>query len=234
MKKNDINTIIAKAKHEVTPNGCWHSAIYRNEGTVSPRVYIGGRRVKLYKVLFEYYEQKIPKGYNLCRRCGDIQCINPSHYKLFINGNNPRLQCIWEGIISRCYASQRPEYKNYGGRGIKVCDEWRSFKPFQEWALNHGYDDGLEIDRIDNNGDYTPQNCRFVTHGENNRNRRKRSNFNKNGYTAIEKTPSGKYYFRFMIDGKRMTNHKYYNTPKEAEIAKRGFVKEHNLFYYNE
>lgn len=64
---------------------------------------------------------------------------------------------------------------NYGGRGIKVCDEWRgkgSSKKFIEWSMINGYMKGLEIDRIDNDGDYSPQNCRYVTRKDNQRNKR--------------------------------------------------------------
>lgn len=78
---------------------------------------------------------------------------------------------VWGGIKQRCFCKNVPVYKHYGGRGITVCDEWRkSFLSFREWALSNGYKKGLEIDRINNDGDYEPNNCRFVTHTENMRN----------------------------------------------------------------
>ena len=61
--------------------------------------------------------------------------------------------------------------KRYAGKGITVCDQWRKFSEFEKWALAHGWKRGLQIDRIDNNGNYEPSNCRFVTSRENNRNR---------------------------------------------------------------
>lgn len=79
-----------------------------------------------------------------------------------------RLRHVWKGIKQRCYNPNHPEYKNYGGRGIKMCDEWRnSSKAFIEWALNNGYSIGLDVDRIDNNGNYEPSNCQFLTRSEN-------------------------------------------------------------------
>lgn len=74
---------------------------------------------------------------------------------------------------TRCYNTNSPTYKNYGGRGIKVCDEWvNNFEAFYKWSMENGYKDGLQIDRIDNDGDYGPSNCRWVTSKENYNNRR--------------------------------------------------------------
>ena len=79
-----------------------------------------------------------------------------------------RLRKVWNSIKKRCYNPNSQEYKNYGGRGIKMCDEWRnSSKAFIEWALNNGYSIGLDVDRIDNNGNYEPSNCQFLTRSEN-------------------------------------------------------------------
>ena len=68
---------------------------------------------------------------------------------------------------SRCYNKQVNSYKNYGGRGITICDEWRNnFQAFYEWTMSHGYKEGLTIDRIDVNGNYEPNNCRWITNTE--------------------------------------------------------------------
>ena len=96
--------------------------------------------------------------------------------------SNSRLFKIWAGMKSRCYNKNVPAYKNYGGRGIFVYQSWiESFEEFERWAFEHGYSDDLEIDRIDNNGPYSPQNCRWVRRKENCRNRRNNYSVEING-----------------------------------------------------
>lgn len=72
----------------------------------------------------------------------------------------------------RCQNKNAPEYKNYGGRGINVCQEWERYEGFKEWALRSGYKDGLTLDRIDVNGDYEPSNCRWISMKDQQHNRR--------------------------------------------------------------
>jgi hypothetical protein len=80
---------------------------------------------------------------------------------------------IYSGMKQRCYNKNNHAYKNYGGRGIKVCDEWvNNSKMFFEWALSSGYSNSLSIDRIDNDGNYEPSNCRWSSHKFQTRNRR--------------------------------------------------------------
>ena len=84
-----------------------------------------------------------------------------------------RLHRIWKSMKGRCYSKAWRPYRWYGARGIKVCDEWRdSYLKFKEWAMREGYQDSLELDRIDVNGNYTPANCKWVTHHEQTLNRR--------------------------------------------------------------
>lgn len=81
---------------------------------------------------------------------------------------NKRLYWIWQDMKKRCYNLNCKCFKWYGGKGVKVCEEWKnSYSNFKEWALLNGYADGLTIDRVDNTKDYEPSNCRWVTQSEN-------------------------------------------------------------------
>lgn len=75
---------------------------------------------------------------------------------------NKRLYSIWHNMKSRCTNTKMAHFDRYGGRGIKVCDDWQKFEPFYEWAMSHGYSDTLTLDRIDVDGNYEPSNCRWV------------------------------------------------------------------------
>lgn len=90
---------------------------------------------------------------------------------------------IWYGMIRRCEDTAWCRYNSWGGRGITVCDEWHDVTKFYEWTKNNGYEKGLQLDRIDNNKGYSPQNCRFITDKENSRNCRRTIKLNINGIT---------------------------------------------------
>ena len=102
---------------------------------------------------------------------------------------NSRLYAVWNSMKQRCYNANSTAYHRYGGRGIKMCQEWRDdFSAFERWAISNGYNDTLKrgactIDRVDNNGDYTPDNCRWVSQQEQMNNVSYNHNITINGET---------------------------------------------------
>jgi hypothetical protein len=100
------------------------------------------------------------------------------------NGNsNTRLYVTWHNIIRRCECNIKKETKGYKDRGITVCFEWHDFNNFKNWALNNGYEDNLTIDRINNDGNYVPENCRFTDMITQSNNKRNNHRITHNGIT---------------------------------------------------
>lgn len=110
------------------------------------------------------------------RSCGCLYLESASKLHKSHGMSNTRLFYIWQSMRHRCTIKNDRAYKNYGGRGIKVCEEWTSdFMNFYNWAINNGYRDDLTIDRINVNGNYEPSNCRWIPkeyQAENKRNSR--------------------------------------------------------------
>lgn len=102
----------------------------------------------------------------------------------FIHGLRKHpLYGVWANMKTRCENPNDKHYSRWGGRGIRVCEEWHDFKRFYDWAISNGYSEGLTIDRIDNNGNYEPSNCRWVTVLEQNQNKRNVILLTHNGET---------------------------------------------------
>jgi len=142
------------------------------------------------------------------------------------NGYKHPLYVTWTNIKRRCYKARSTSYKNYGARSIKVCDEWKNDpKIFIEWALINGYEQGLDIDRIDNDGNYTPSNCRFVTRQVNSVNIRKHKD-NTSGYTGISKKRN-KWNARIRFN--KNINLGCYSSKKEALQKRNDFIIKNNL-----
>lgn len=117
------------------------------------------------------------------KSCGCIKFNPNSPYK--IDKVFKKLLVVWTGMKKRCGNPNYEHYDIYGGRGIVVCREWQSFKPFYKWALSNGYSTGLQIDRINTNGNYEPSNCRWVTPKENSQNKRNNKYITINGETKL-------------------------------------------------
>ena len=125
--------------------------------------------------------ERLTGGYKTS--CG---CATPHNPGIWVGDSSTRLYRIWIGMKFRCDKGDKYCDKHYVERGIKVCDEWyNNYFAFKEWALSHGYQENLTIDRIDNYGDYCPDNCRWISMEEQNRNR---TNNRMVEYRGITKT----------------------------------------------
>ena len=122
--------------------------------------------------------------YNGTKSCGCIQkeqLAKRNHENRKWDIKNDRIHRIWGAMKHRCYSENDTHYSNYGGRGIKICDEWlNDFEAFQEWVLSNGYSDNLTIDRIDGDKGYYPENCRWATQ------KQQANNFSRNKILEYE------------------------------------------------
>lgn len=157
-------------------------------GRVEDKLHPGGQHSMQWLCQCECGNKASVCGYSLKRgdtqSCGCLQKELLSQRAKKHGKSNDRLFWIWRDMKLRCHVSSNISYENYGGRGIKVCEEWlgeRGSENFIDWALANGYRDDLEIDRKDPNGNYEPLNCRWVTPKEQANNRRNNRFLEYNG-----------------------------------------------------
>lgn len=129
-------------------------------------------RVTLWRCKCDCGNETIVRQGNLnsgtTRSCGCLDIDRTKEANTTHGQSHTRIFNIWSKIKERCYNPKRPAYKNYGGKGVVMCDEWRNdFQIFYNWAMTNGYQDDLTIDRINSNGNYEPSNCRWLTLSEN-------------------------------------------------------------------
>lgn len=148
----------------------------------------GGNKIKAYNCVCDCGTKRVVLKQSLLRgvsqSCGcSINHIRDEEKHSFWDS---RISNIYCSMIARCYNPSSTSYSRYGGRGICVCDEWRGENGktnFFRWAIKNGYSDELSLDRIDNDGDYTPTNCRWATIEEQSSNRRTNLYLTYNGET---------------------------------------------------
>ena len=197
------------------------------------------RRYNLYKCgycgnEFKAQVQHINRGATIS--CGCYKSSKLSNRNKTHGLSNTRLNRIWSSIKDRTLNSKQKQYNDYGGRGITICDEWKNdFMSFYNWAMENGYSDELSIDRIDNEGSYYPENCRWTTSIIQNRNQRIRKD-NKTGYKGVSFNKDNNSFRVIISVNKKTIRLGEFKTAVEGAIAYNNYIIENNLegFILNE
>lgn len=162
--------------------------------------------------------------------CGCLQKDEPNRRK-HGDAGTPLYKNYYQ-MLARCHNPQATTYHKYGAKGRSVCQEWRnSYEAFKKWALEHGYVPGLTLDRKENEGDYTPDNCRWVTPTTQAVNRGTPAS-NTSGYKGVtRKRNSDRWVARITVEGRRVQVGTF-DTPAEAYAARVEYINTHNLTDY--
>ena len=163
------------------------------------------------------------------KSCGCYNSIKSKERFTKHNLSDTKIYLTWKGIKTRTLNPKNKRYSDYGGRGITVCKEWRNdFKTFYNWAMSNGYSDELSLDRIDNNGNYEPNNCRWTTQTIQCRNQRIYKN-NSSGYKGVFYIKNKAKYQSYIGVNKNRTYLGLYPTAEDGAIAYNNYIIENNL-----
>ena len=183
---------------------------------------------------FRTQTSKVKSGYT--KSCGCYHKRRVSETQKTHGLKSTRLYNIWADIKTRILNPKNKRYSDYGGRGIDICEEWKNdFMPFYDWAMSNGYSDELTIDRIDNNGNYEPSNCRWVGDTIQARNKRIRKD-NTSGFKGVSYSKkTDRYRAKICVNSKQI-HLGVFPTAVEGVIAYNSYIIENNLegFILNE
>lgn len=181
--------------------------------------------------MFEAQLRSFKSGHT--KSCGCLKKETNKHLitTKHIREKNPRIYRIWKNIRTRCTNEKIKQAINYSKKGIKLCNEWKNFINFHNWALENGYNDTLSIDRINNDGNYEPNNCRWATRKTQCENTAVLRSSNSSGYRGVSRK-GNKYMARATNN---ITNERIYlgafKTALEAANAYNIYIVENNLNY---
>ena len=148
---------------------------------------VNGRLWKMKCSCGELFVAQPSDSKGVCRQCAmeKLSVERTKHGESPKQGkrNASKLYSIWVNMRNRCFNSDNKSFIYYGGRGISVCDEWNEFLNFEKWAIQNGFEENLTLDRIDVNGNYEPENCRWISRKEQMRNTRSNHLLTYNGDT---------------------------------------------------
>ena len=182
---------------------------------------------------FKANTSSVTRGHTKSCGCYGIRRIKETNTIHSFSGT--RIYGIWNKMRKRILNTKNPKYDIYGGRGITICDEWLDVQNFYDWAMSNGYSDELSIDRIDNNGNYCPENCRWTTITIQNRNQRIRRD-NTSGYKGVSYRKDIKKYKAQIYVNKKGIYLGSFKTAEEGAMAYNNYIIENNLegFILNE